>query len=123
MELTDSLSDTNILIDYLRGIPEAAAELDSQRNRAISVITWIEVIAGTTAETESLARNLLKDFVVFELTTEIAEHAARLRRELKLKVPDAIILATARLTDRKLVTRNTRDFPQTMAGVRVPYIV
>ena len=43
------------------------------------------------------------------------------RRNLGLKIPDAIILATARCHRLQLVTRNTRDFPESLGGVQVPY--
>lgn len=39
-----ALFDTNILIDYLRGIPEARSELHLYEYRAISIITWMEVM-------------------------------------------------------------------------------
>jgi hypothetical protein len=38
-------------------------------------------------------------------------------------MPDAIILATAEVAGRELVTRNVKDFPSGMRGVRVPYKV
>jgi predicted nucleic acid-binding protein len=44
-------------------------------------------------------------------------------RKMKMKMPDAIILATAESAGRVLVTRNVKDFPSGMAGVRVPYRV
>ena len=34
-----------------------------------------------------------------------------MRRERRIKLPDAIILATAEIENRLLITRNTRDFP------------
>jgi predicted nucleic acid-binding protein len=40
---------------------------------------------------------------------------------MKIRVPDAIILATARVESLLLVTRNTRDFPADLPGIRVPY--
>ena len=46
-----------------------------------------------------------------------------LRRELRLKLPDALILASARVNGWLLVTRNTKDFPASMLGVRVPYVI
>jgi predicted nucleic acid-binding protein len=50
--------------------------------------------------------------------------AAALRRERpRLKSPDAVILATAQLRSRVLVTRNTKDFPAQLPGVRVPYLL
>ena len=50
--------------------------------------------------------------------------ALALRRERpRLKSPDAIILATAQIRGRVLITRNTKDFPAAMPGIRVPYIL
>ena len=57
-----------------------------------------------------------------EIDDEISHRAAALRRErARLKSPDAIILATAQTRGRVLVTRNTKDFPANMPGIRVPY--
>ena len=65
----------------------------------------------------------LSGFGIDEVDGEIAERAALLRRERpRLKSPDAIILAAALVRGRVLVTRNTKDFPATMPGIRVPYI-
>ena len=57
-----------------------------------------------------------------EIDEEIAWRAAALRHQRKsLKSPDAVILASAQLSWRILVTRNTTDFPPEMQGIRVPY--
>ena len=47
------LCDTNILIDYLNGAPEAARELGAHRRRLISVVTWMEVLAGARNDAEA----------------------------------------------------------------------
>jgi hypothetical protein len=39
----------------------------------------------------------------------------------QIKLPDAIILATAEVAKRQFVTRSVKDFPAGMRGVRVPY--
>jgi predicted nucleic acid-binding protein len=54
---------------------------------------------------------------------EAAERAATNRRQKKIELPDAIILATADVAKRQLMTRNVKDFPAGMRGVRVPYKV
>jgi predicted nucleic acid-binding protein len=46
-----------------------------------------------------------------------------MRRQMRIKMPDAIILATAEVAGRVLVTRNVKDFPSGMRGVKVPYKV
>jgi len=42
--------DTNILIDFLRGLPQPKAELALYERPAISLVSWIEVLAGTVPE-------------------------------------------------------------------------
>jgi predicted nucleic acid-binding protein len=116
-----SLFDTNILVDCLKGIEAARQEIDNHTNRAISIITWIEVMVGATAGRESASRALLSTFLVHPISQRVADEAVVIRRENRIKLPDAIILATARIEGRVLISRNTKDFPATMSGVRVPY--
>jgi predicted nucleic acid-binding protein len=124
VEAVSDLFDTNILIDHLNGIAKATKEIRRSGQAAISVITWIEVMAGAaTAEEETLLKAFLANFQSLPLTDAVAERAALNRREKRLKMPDAIILATAELSGRELVTRNVKDFPAGMRGVRVPYKV
>ena len=115
------LFDTNILIDYLRGIPQARAETDQHSDRAVSIVTWMEVMAGSTPANEADARACLLNFYILPLTMEVAERAFLLRRNNRIKLPDAIVQATAEAAGRLLVTRNTRDFPAGTPGVRIPY--
>jgi len=51
----------------------------------------------------------------------VAETAIQLRREYRLRLPDAIIWATARVNDAVLITRNTKDFKPEWDGIRSPY--
>lgn len=116
------LFDTNILIDYLNGVAASAHEIRRSHDPAISMITWIEVMTGAADEDEeSVLRAFLSNFLCLPMTREVAERAAVNRRQKKIKLPDAIILATAEVTGRQLVTRNVKDFPSGMSGVRVPY--
>jgi predicted nucleic acid-binding protein len=116
--------DTNILIDFLNGVPEAQVATSPYGRRCISRITWMEVLAGVKdTPGEDIARTFLAQFEAMELTEEVAEAALTLRRHHipKLKLPDAIILASARLMGTRLITRNSRDFPADSADVHVPY--
>jgi predicted nucleic acid-binding protein len=118
---TPVLFDTNILIDYLRGIPQARAECGSHADRAVSIISWMEVMVGSTAANEPDARSFLQNFYTLPLGADVAERAFLLRRSSRIKLPDAIIQATAEAAGRVLITRNTRDFPADAPGVRIPY--
>ena len=121
MVTTPVLFDTNILIDYLRGVTQARVECDGHSDRAVSIVTWMEVMAGSTPANEPDARSFLLNFYTLRLDASVAERAFLIRRANRINLPDAIILATAEASGRVLVTRNTRDFPPGTPGVRIPY--
>lgn len=121
--MVKALFDTNILLDNIKGVEAARLELSRYADRAISIITVIEVLVGAAPATEALERALLDEFDVVNLNREIAEEAAALQRSQRIKLPDAVIWAAARTSDRLLVTRNTKDFPADDPGVRHPYVV
>ena len=120
--------DANIVIDALGGFQPARAEI--MRAVAlgarpwISRMAWIEVLSKGNEVVVRDALIFLARFGLDEIDDEIAHRAAALRRERpRLKSPDAVILATAQTRGRVLVTRNTKDFPAEMPGIRVPYIL
>lgn len=118
------LFDTNILVDYLNGIVDARDELGRYTDRAISIVTWMEVMVGCRgAEEEDRVRRFLASFSMVELNANVAERAVTLRQQAKLKLPDAIIQASAEVHNALLVTRNTKDFDPANPGIRVPYQV
>ena len=118
--------DSNIIIDALAGMEAARAEIDRATDfgsRAwISRVVWIEVMSKGEGDGLRRAETLLSGFGIDEVDAEIGRRAAALRRERgRLKVLDAIILATAQTRGRVLITRNTKDFPASLPGIRVPY--
>lgn len=114
--------DSNILIDALNGHSAAHAEIARVDRPWISRVTWIEVLSKEPGGTLRIIENFLGGFSIDELDARIASHAAALRRERPgLKLPDSVILASAQVNHRILVTRNTKDFPAAMPGIRVPY--
>ncbi|MFN0095679.1 MAG: PIN domain-containing protein [Dehalococcoidia bacterium] len=116
------LLDTNILIDALNGVESALALLLEPQDSAISLVTWMEVLVGARREEDEAAARLLLDTMrVIPITSIIAESAWRIRRDSRLKLIDAIILATARVDGRTLWTRNTKDFREDDPTVHVPY--
>jgi len=119
--MVKALFDTNILIDYLRGAPEARDEFERYGDHAISVISWIEILVGAAPGADAGTRDFLARFEVIALDAAVAEEAAAIRRERRIRLPDAIIWASARRHGRLLVTRNIKDFPPADPGVREPY--
>jgi predicted nucleic acid-binding protein len=118
--------DANILIDTLLDHRPAQREIkrlaDSGARMWLSRMAWIEVLSKGDDAVVRTALQFLDHFGLDEIDDEISHRAAALRRERpRLKSPDAIILATAQIRGRILVTRNTKDFPPSMPGIRVPY--
>ncbi len=114
--------DTNILIDYLNGVADARGEPELYSHKHISIISWTEVMVGAENEEESgTLRAFLQSFIVVPLSPGVAETSVALRRAHRLKLPDAIIYATARHEGCLFVTRNTKDFDPALPDVRVPY--
>ncbi len=124
MEPVNAVVDTNILIDYLNGSQDARNELDFFDAVHISLISWMEVLIGAAeGDEESEVREFLRRFRVHPVDEGIAERAVEIRRRDKIRLPDAIIWATAQQLGLLLVTRNTRDFPGNHPGVRIPYSI
>jgi predicted nucleic acid-binding protein len=115
--------DTNIVIDALNGLPEADDEYARYERVLVSRITWMEVLVGAQEDDTQVRDFLAAHFEIIPLDLEVAEKAVQLRRTHHMRLPDAIILATAQSNNALLVSRNTRDFSPDWDGVRVPYKV
>jgi predicted nucleic acid-binding protein len=121
--VTDIYFDTNIIIDALARRQQALDELRRAGRPWISRITWIEVLAGVPPPARVETERYLANYSIRELSPEIARRAADIRfQKRSLKLPDAVIFATAQEHGAILVTRNIKDFPATMPGIRIPYI-
>ena len=118
--MVKALFDTNILVDYLNAVPEARTELARYTEKAVSIITWMEVMVGAGPDLEAATCSFLRGFNTVAVDARIAEHAVSLRRSHRISLPDAVIWATAQVHAMLLVTRNTKDFPDDDPGVRAP---
>jgi len=116
-----ALFDTNILIDYLNAEPQARDELRRFSTKAISIVTWMEVMVGARADVAKQTRGFLASFETIDLDLAVAERAVGLRKTHRIKLPDAIVWASAQENAMLLVTRNTKDFPASDPGIRHPY--
>lgn len=110
--MADVLVDTDVFVDHLRG----AAGLEPGAHRLhYSVITRAELFAGSTAT--DLVMTLLAPFREVPVGRSVAERAGRIRRESGVRLPDALIAATALEGGLMLVTRNRSDFDK-IRGIR-----
>lgn len=101
--------DSNILIDWLCQRPQAAQELAKYSEHHISRIAWAEVLAGEPPTSRDRVARILDRFAIVEVDAMIARVAANIRHSTRIKLLDALILATAQVNGGTLVTRNTKD--------------
>lgn len=112
---TRYLIDSNSVIYYLEGsFPTAGMSfMDDVVNGVpnISIITKIEVLGFNMDKRDML---LMGDFVdsanVIGLTDAIADKTIEIRKKKKIKLPDAVIAATALVYGLTLISRNLPDF-------------
>ena len=118
------LIDTNIIIYYLEGEQAAISFLRTHRGRlAISSITWMETLSYPfTADEEQVVRTFLQEFRLIEISSPVMELSVEIRRKKKMKLPDAIIAASAVHHDLILVTRNIKDFKGTSIKTLDPFL-
>ncbi|WP_373988894.1 PIN domain-containing protein [Duganella sp. BuS-21] len=122
------LFDTNIFIDMLNGVHQASVELASYDAAAISYITYMELRVGEIARPHEkpILDALLDEFLIVDMNKTIMEAAIKIRggsliTRPAIKLPDAIIAATAWARGYPIVTRNAKDFVAAGVTVHVPY--
>ena len=120
------LIDTDVLIDYLRGRPEAVSYLESlAETLLISAVTIAELYAGVRdgAERNALA-SFIQAFEIVAVDEEVAVKGGLYRRDYSKShntgLADALIAATAEIRNAELVTLNKKHFPM-LSNVIVPY--
>lgn len=88
--------DTNILLYFLKGDSEVI-EMISDKDLLISFITELELLSFpiVASGSEKSIKGLLKNCSIIDLSQEIKDLTIEFRRKSKLKLPDAIIAATA----------------------------
>lgn len=124
MVVMKAVIDSDVLIDYLQGLPQAKQEIDQYSQALYSIVSWMEVMCGAETEDEKKDAELLfRSLTQVDLTSEIACQAVKERKTLGLKLPDAVILATADCEGCIMVTRNIKDFDAKDPRVRFPYSV
>ena len=85
----------------------------------------MEALVGTDEQDKQDTENWLKSsFTIYQLNQNIIDLTINIRkyRTPKLKLPDAIILATSKYYKIPLFTRNTKDFKDDDIDIILPYI-
>ena len=87
-------------------------EIVNDHRSAISIITEMELLCYKAATEQDLIllNNFIANSVVYELDQNIKIKAIEVRKEFRLKLPDAIIAATSLVNNAILISRNVSDF-------------
>jgi len=106
------LFDTNAIVYYLQGRPEWVDFIDStvMTERSASVITRMELLSypSVSANGENRIRRFLDDIRVVPLDETVETTAIALRRATRLRLPDAIVAATALSLGATVITGDQR---------------
>jgi predicted nucleic acid-binding protein len=109
------LIDSNVVIGYLDnklpgyGMNLMHTIIDEIPN--ISVITKIEVLRfNASVDVYKVLEDFINESTIFDLSDHVIEKTITICKANKIKLPDAIIAATALVHDLTLITRNLADF-------------
>lgn len=108
--------DTNVIIYYCNGsLPERAntfLQVEVDKGIYISVVSEIETLGySLSTEYESMINeDFIDGSIIIELTRDVVDKTIEIRKIYRIKLPDAIIAATALVHDMTLISRNDIDF-------------
>ena len=111
--------DTDVMIWAFRGNRKALKAIDDAASRAISSVTYMELLQGVRNKTEM--REMKKflsqlGFITLPVTANVSNRAVTIMEETALRsdlgVADALIFATACETGRTLLSGNRKHFKE-----------
>ena len=105
--------DSNVIIDYLGNkLPAKSNAIIDSLPIVISVITRMEIVGlynGSQQQIKKLV-SFCDKAMIYSITEEIILQTINIRQKYKIKLPDAIIAATALVFELTLITHNIADF-------------
>ncbi len=123
MSGTKAILDSNAIIFASMGIVDAEKLLSGNDRYFASILTFIEVYAYdfTDSVEKEIIDEIFGSLEIIELNPEIADQAIIYRKNKirKIKLPDAVVLATAKIVNADLITDDYDDFQNIDPSVKV----
>jgi hypothetical protein len=122
------LVDTDIAIDFLRGVPYSKELLKGlwDRNAAyLSVLSVYELRAGMREKEKEATENFIQGFILEPVDYDIAFQGGELfrgfrKKGITLTAVDCLIMATALQKNHKIASRNISHYPEKGLLLRLP---
>jgi len=123
------LLDSDVLIDHLRGVEAARDFLDmlilDGAEICFSTITEAEIFSNVRPRERDSIEALFGGLIRLPVDRQVARQGGKYRQQFRashgLRLPDALIAATARIYHATLVTRNVRHYPMEEITILEPY--
>lgn len=107
------LMDSNVIIDYVNHkLPATEVAFIEKLPVVISVVTRVELIGryNATKQQVQLMKAFLDNATIFDLNENIILETISIRQKCRIKLPDAIIAATAIINKHTLITHDINDY-------------
>jgi predicted nucleic acid-binding protein len=115
--------DSTVVINHLNKKLDLDAFFDSipEYEQYISIITEIEALSkyNMTSDDEKETLDLIDRFTIIEIIPPIKDAAIHIRRATRMKLPDAVIAATAIVLDAVVLTNDTGFMKVQYPGLRI----
>ncbi len=120
--MTAGYLDTNILVGFFQGVVPIRHALERFDRLVVPAMTYAEFMAGLPDQKlrDASDQAIESLFEVIQSSKSICLEAAEIRRRIRLKMPDAMIYATARVGGGTLITLD-KDFDKSWPDIYVPY--
>jgi len=115
------LLDSNVIIDASKGIISIEEIVSEYENLYTSLINYIEVLGYNFSDEkeEQIIIDILNSIPIFKPDMSTASIAIDYRKKSKIKLPDALILATTKQLKADLITRNIDDFKNVDNSIKI----
>ncbi|MBI5219022.1 MAG: type II toxin-antitoxin system VapC family toxin [Bacteroidia bacterium] len=116
--------DSNVLIYLSKGQKGIFEIIEQYSNIYISVITKMEVLGFPFKNDEErlFIEKIITTFEIIHTNDEITDCTIHYRKKKKIKIPDAIILATAKVKKANILTANSSDFKGIDSTVKILHL-